>query len=522
MRADPDFSRLQPMETAYTTFSYVTAANAPHYRAVMLEFMRAKDRFTVHLRPEEIADALGIDATECLPALKQLTEWGNLSADPDTGRVTSVEDFRRARFLYQLTAAGESTERALRQFDSLLGRDGVLQAAALADIRNQLRALAALAQDETPDAGKVHPLLLTLVSRFQGLADNAQAFVGSLQRTIELSGVETEVFLAYKDRLIQYLERFVRDLIATGSDIARLIDQIEELGVDRLLSLAAEREALDEAPLSATRTEQPDPDALIANVLATWQERWRGVHDWFIGSATHESQSRLLRGRARTAITQLLQVVTAINERRSGRSDRAADFRQLALWFAEAPVEPDLQRLARVAFGVSPSRHLTVDASTLEARQLSPVSSNTPWADAPPLLISPRLRSTGSYDRTGRPTQIRDRSAARAMLSDIVGRQNRNLESIRRQLITTGPVTLGQFEQIDRDAFEYLLRLLGEALSHRRPKQTVNVRSLDGSLEIRLSPAEHLDSELIELRTASGALRGPNHRLEIVPTGGTA
>ena len=510
------------METAYTTFSYLAATNASLYRAVMLEFMRAKDRFTVHLRPEEIADVLGIDATECLPALKQLTEWGNLSADPDTGRVTSVEDFRRARFLYQLTAAGESTERALRQFDALIGRDGVLQAAALADIRDQLRALAELAREETPDAGKVHPLLLTIVARFQGLADNAQAFVGSLQRTIDLSGVETEVFLAYKDRLIQYLERFVRDLIATGSDIARLIDQIEELGVDSLLRLAAEREALDEAPLSATSTEQPNPDALIVDALAIWQERWRGVHDWFIGSATHESQSRLLRGRARTAITQLLQVVTAINERRSGRSDRAADFRQLALWFAEAPDEPGLHRLARVAFGVSPSRHLTVDAATLEARQLSPVPPNTPWADAPPLLISPRLRSTGSYDRTGRPSQIRDRSAARAMLAEVVARQNRDLESIRRQLITTGPVSLGQFEQVDRDAFEYLLRLLGDALGNRRPKETVSVRSLDGSLEIRLSPAAHLDRSLIELCTTRGTLRGPDHRLEIVPIGSTA
>jgi hypothetical protein len=106
------------------------------------------------------------------------------------------------------------------------------------------------------------------------------------------------------------------------------------------------------------------------------------------------------------------------------------------------------------------------------------------------------------------------------MLADAVARQNRNLESIRRQLITTGPVTLGQFEQVDRDAFEYLLRLFGEALGHRRPKETVSVRSLDGSLEIRLSPAVHLDSRLVELRTERGTLRGPDHRLEIVATGG--
>jgi len=518
------------METAYTTFSYVTAANAPLYRAIMLEFMRAKDRFIVHLRPEEVAGAVRFSEAECLSALKQLTEWGNLSADPDMGRVLTVEDFRRARFLYQLTAGGESTERALREFDSLLGRDGVLQSAALEDIRDQLRALAELARDDVLDAGKIHQLLNSLVDRFQGLADNAQAFIGSLQRTIDLSGVENEVFLAYKDRLIQYLERFVRDLIATGSDIARLIGRIEESGIDVLLRAAAYREAVDAAPLVATDTTSAetgqslapnsDSDAVTEAHLEVWRDRWRGVREWFIGSSTHESQSRLLRGRARTAITQLLQVVTAINERRSGRSDRAADFRQLAFWFAEARDGSERHRLARVAFGLSPSRHLTVDAATLDARNASAVLPNTPWAAAPPLLISPRLRSTGSYERTGRPTQVRDRTAARLMLKDAVVRQNQDLEAIRHQLVTTGPVSLTEFERVDRDAFEYLLRLLGDALGHRREDETVSVRSLDGSLEIRLSPAVHRDTALVALRTARGTLFAPDHRLEIVLTEG--
>ena len=42
------------------------------------------------------------------------------SADPDTSRVTSVEDFHRARFLYQLTHAGEAAERSLAVFDERL------------------------------------------------------------------------------------------------------------------------------------------------------------------------------------------------------------------------------------------------------------------------------------------------------------------------------------------------------------------------------------------------------------------
>ncbi|MFB6877999.1 DUF2397 family protein [Streptomyces sp. NPDC056323] len=55
-----------------------------------------------------------------------------------------------------------------------------------------------------------------LANRFAALADNARAFMGSLQRTIDLHDVEEKVFRAYEDRLIQYLERFIQDLITLG------------------------------------------------------------------------------------------------------------------------------------------------------------------------------------------------------------------------------------------------------------------------------------------------------------------
>jgi len=56
--------------------------------------------------------------------LGRLVEWGDLRVDPDTSRVTTVEDFHRARFLYQLTHAGEAAERALGVYEEQLGKRG--------------------------------------------------------------------------------------------------------------------------------------------------------------------------------------------------------------------------------------------------------------------------------------------------------------------------------------------------------------------------------------------------------------
>ncbi len=89
-------------------------------------------------------------------------------------------------------------------------------------------------------------------------------------------------------------------------------------------------------------------------------------------------------------------MVRQLNERRAGRSDRSADFRTLARWFAEAPDDEARHRLWRAAFGLYSARHLTVDADTLAERTARPVPASTPWAEAEPLRISPQLRRTGS------------------------------------------------------------------------------------------------------------------------------
>lgn len=500
---------------SYAPFAHLTAPNSALYRDVMGAFLAAKERFAVHLRPEDVHAALppqrrpaALDAV--VKALDSLVEWGNLRADPDTSRVTAVEDFYRKRFIYQLTQAGEAAEQALTAYDEALGRRGALQAVALHDIVTQLRALLVIAVEEgegQPDAAKAHLALSTLTGRFEALAENARAFMGSLQRTIDLHGVAVEVFLAYKDRLIQYLERFIQDLITLGGRIALLIGELEEQGrVDALLRLAAAREAADAAPDEAESAE--------ARAYAQWAAKWAGLAAWFVSANGRESQARLLRGRALGAIPQLLAVVRQLNERRAGRSDRSADFRTLARWLAEALDDAARHRLWRAAFGLYPARHLTVDADTLSERTAHPVAASTPWAEAEPLRISPQLRRTGSYERRGKPRKVQDRSEQRRQLAEIAAKQAEEITAARARLATDSTTRLSALGELDPVAFGLLLRLLGDALATWRPGMTTTAAtSNDGTMEIRLTALT--DGTTAEIPTPGGVFRGPDHLVEI-------
>ena len=466
----------------------------------------------MHLRPEDVAAELRVDADDQLTeALEQLVKWGNLRADVDTSRVTTVEDFHRKRSLYQLTAEGHAAEQAISFYEEAIGRRGQLQSVALADIAGQLQALLALARDSDPDPAKIHLLLLSAAERFSSLADNAQAFMSALRRAIDFSDGDVDGFIAYKERLIDYINRFIADLANSGAQIAVLLGDLEAAGHERLLAAAARREAADAAPEGA------DAAAALADAeeqaLDAWRNRWRGLDDWFTSRDTgHPSQARLLRQAAVTAIKQLVDTVGLLNERRSGRSDRSADFAALARWFAEAPDDAAAHRLWRAAFGLSPARHLSVPGDT--ADEWENVPAGTPWSEAPPIRISPQLRKTGSYERRGKPTQVKDRSAAKELLRRQAEHEAAQTTEARRRLRTSGPALLSDLDVLDPRAFRLFLSLLGDALAARAPGDAeVKTVTSDGSLEVRLRLVP--DGGMAAIKTEDGVLTGPEHVIEI-------
>lgn len=504
-------------------FNYVTADKAPLYRAVMKGFAEAKTHFVIHLRPEEVAERCGRGGDEVRTALAQLVEWGNLLAQPDTARVGSVEEFYRARYLYHLSPAGEAAEAALTRFDELLGRRGALQAVALRDVRDALEALLGLAAEAAPDEGRVRAALLNVTRRFGDLADNAQRFMTEMGRTLDLRTIDRAAFIAYKELVKGYIERFVRDLVVLSADIAGRLEALEGAGIGALLAIAAAGEAEDIAP---DPQPGPAPDApaeapprdRYRQALAEWHAHWEGLRAWFLGSDDHPSQAAVLRARARAAINQLLEAVVRLNERRLGRSDRAADFRTLARWFMECDSDADAHRLWRTAFGLAPCRHLAIDDDGRERRDRDPVPPSASWWEAPPLPLHPRLRDTGRYSRRGPAAQVQSRSGGRARLAQRLAAESEQAREARRRLATGAETTLSALGTLDEAAFRFLLQLLGEALSAARPPRQPGappppIRTVtgDGAVEIEMAP---LGAESrAEIVTPIGTFAGRDYRV---------
>lgn len=502
----------------YGPFAYLGTPTAPLYRRIMRALMAEKERFTVHVRPEQVWAALQADGGKAVEqaviaeALDRLAQpaWGNLLAFPDSSRVTALEDFYRRRMLYQMSREGETAERALAQYDAALGTRGALQSVALEDIvvlLSSLRdAVAAHAAGETVDAALTHQALRSLRERFAELAENAVAFMGSIQRTIDLHDADVQAFLSYKEALIEYLERFIHDLLARGAAIADLLEAIPEDGVRFLVDTAARREALDAAPGEA--------DAAFEAARGRWRSQWSGLTEWFVSTPGRESEAKLLRGRARAAIPALLAVVRALHQKAGGRTDRTQDFLTLARWFATLPTDEDRHRLWRSAFGLAPVRHLSVTGATQDAWATAELGSTTPWANAPPLEISPQLRRSGSYERRGKAVRVTDRSELKAWLSAQARQQAEQTAAARRRILTAGPQPLSAFGELDPEAFQLFLGLLGDALAALGPHgSTAQVHTSDGELTVTLTRIP--GARTMVIATPDGELSGPDHLVDI-------
>jgi uncharacterized protein (TIGR02677 family) len=503
--------RAQSQADATSLFRHVSAEKAELYRCVLDVFARAKRQYRLQLRPDEVlVEARWPTSTPTLDEanaiLIQLTDWGNLESHPDTTRVSSLSDFYRARFLYRLSQGGEAVEAALALFIQTLQRRAELQTVALEDIASRLQALRMLADEPQPDAAKIHQTLRDLVRVFESLADNAQAFMAGVARSVELQQGGAHAVSLYKRRLIDYLERFISDLVRRSDTIAGHIRALTPR-LEAMLDLVADRQARDAAPDDANEMQ-----AARTRYLEAWRERWNGLEGWFFRRGHDPSQSELLRARARAAIPQLLGAISALNERRSGRSDRSADFRVLASWFAACADDGAAHRLARAAFALNSARHFG-----LIPEQDSEPGATKRWAEAPALCIHPRLREYGQLAPRGPLPRVRDRSADRHVLAQELAEEAQQVEAARMHLATGQLTRLSQLRILDAHAFRLFLSLLGEALTEQDgPEAMVERQTADGLLHVCLQPLG--PESRAEIRTPHGVFAGRDHLITITPT----
>jgi uncharacterized protein (TIGR02677 family) len=164
---------------------------------------------------------------------------------------------------------------------------------------------------------------------------------------------------------------------------------------------------------------------------------------------------------------------------------------------------------------MAPARHLQINQETLDRRDQSGERSRMSWIEAEPLWLSPRLHVSGRLTVRGQAAAVVDQSRAKLELARLEADEAEQMARAQRELASGRPMRLSEFGVLEPQTFHLLLDLLGEALANRTDTlKPLEVTSMDGSLLIRLGPAEET-GRLAEIVTSFGVLRGPDCEVTI-------
>lgn len=490
-------------------FRFTTGDRAELYLLMLHAFGEANEQLETSLGLDDVRtrlrslgwlDALTDD--DLTSALQQLGQWNLVDVTQNHAEnYRTASEYERRNLQYSLTRQGEAALAGVTHAMAMLASSGALQTAVLDAIADRLADL--VHELEHGSDRRIFTTLTELEAHLEALRGNTKQFNGELQRLLRAEGADLAIFQEVKAATVAYLQEFLTNLDLRSHAISARIQQIEELGVGLM-----HKRALAGADLPQLPGADPGPAWLDHR-----RARWAGLRAWFLPADDSPPRVIQLRLVARRAIITLLQVLDRINESRRRTSSAAADLRELARWFTVLNEQDDLHRLWSTVFGLSPARHPHLSHPDPEH-----VSGSASWREAPPVAVSPLLRSAGRTERFSRTGRVRDVAAVRAARAERARAERAELEAAWSMLDTGGGVRLSRFGELDHALFERLLELLGGALAASPDSSGARRGSTtDGRIEIILRPPA--DGAVARLRTPRGVFRGPDYEIEIRAAG---
>src|ERR1700683_1047212 len=378
-------------------FRFTCADRSELYISILDAFADANERLETALGLDDLkvrlrgAGWLEQAEDEDLAAmLTQLRAWGLVDVIQNhSENYRTASEYERRNLQYSLTRRGESAFAGVAHSVAMLASTGALQTAVLDAISDRLGDL--VRELESGTDRRIFSTLSELEAHLEALRTNTAQFMGELQRLLRAEGTDLTTFHEVKASTVAYLQEFLTNLDYRAHAIAARIQQVEDHGVGLI-----HKRALTAAELPQFAGD-PGPAWLEHRRL-----RWAGLRAWFLPEDDAPPRVGQLHDMARRALITPLQVLDRTAERRRRMSSAVADFRELARWFCVAPEQDDLHRLGSVILGLSPSRHAHLSHPDPEL-----VSSSSTWRDAPPVEVSPLLRSSGRVARYSRTARVR-------------------------------------------------------------------------------------------------------------------
>lgn len=486
-----DSNRLKPIQEA----SYLTAENAWRYRAILHYFYIQHERLRQYLFPEDVYAYLREDGhfrdyteEQLQYDLKQLVEWRNLIPRQETGRVLSIEDFKRKKFRYQCTPYTIEIERMVEKLHEIGNSfGGSLETTLFDRLLRSLRRFVEVAS-RTDDA-ELHQAWEEVYEAFRKIVQSASDYLAHLKSEKVEERMMTEAFLVYKDAFADYLRKFMLGLQHASFNTETVL---RGFSTERFQA-AAERIA--DYQLTIPRLEERRERILL---IERTIDQWTSLNEWFLGSAGRTSELAALENETTETIRRITRFAQRLGERQQTTRSRYRDYLHLAGWFARLDEVRGAHKLSALLFGVSHIRHIFAEASE------SDDMNRSLWHDSPTVVtVKPRV---SAYREKSRPSAVVSRSAEKAALLAQYLAEKQREQRLLEALIIDGRIVFGSLPVQEARIRKILLGWVGRCMASS--DRTVKTETGQTAKLLLLS------DKTVSLACEDGILQMPDYALE--------
>jgi len=336
---------------------YLATEKSDKYRAILRHFYIQHERLREFLLPEEVyvhLKALSYfreyELDELHSDLASLVKWGNLRAQQESGKVKTIDEFKKKRFRYQITPYTVEFERMLIQFEHQSEQFG--GSLEKTHFERMYQTLQSIKQSSDKTAEICAQLWDDLLTYFKKITQNTSDYFAYLRSEDASEQMRSEAFFLYKDQFTRYLRDFIINLQRTAASIQ-----------DVMLSLHREEmrvffQKVSQHEESVFRFERlGDQVDHVGELEATWFN----VKAWFIGDDAGESQYENVLEQTNEAIRRMTRIIQRLGERSMLHRSRKEDYLHLAQWFSNLSSIEEAHKLSAIVFGLSHTKHLYSD-----------------------------------------------------------------------------------------------------------------------------------------------------------------
>ncbi|WP_066062258.1 TIGR02677 family protein [Neobacillus soli] len=475
--------------------SYLTADSAAHYRTILRYFYHQHERMRDFIAPEELLEHMhwipafaDYQEDQLHQQLAQLVKWNNLIARQDMTNAKTIEEYKKKRFRYQCTPYTVEIERMIVQLEKLgdtfqgsLERsqfDRLFQAVTI--LQNELE------HDLNKSAEEYMWIWEDVFRYFQTIRTSTADYIAYINSEQTDQRMQTDAFLVYKNQFTTYLRDFIVSLQKTS---LQLQHSLSELTSERLQhffqKLIEHREAIP-------RLE--DVSSSTNDWLTEYEEYWFSIRQWFLGSATQQSELEILQWQTNEMIRRMTRYVQRIGERQQHFRSRKKDYLQLSKWFVECLDREEAHKLSAVVFGSMTIQHLQLEDATTENLHVDT------WDEAPAeLTIKPR---TVRYREKTKPGSFNSNESKKKEQREHYLKEREQEKRLIEKYINQGRITLSSLTTVEPFIRKVLLSWIGKSMANKN-----RMVKTDYGLQVKVM----LDYEkMITLQAEDGNLQMPD------------